>query len=370
MSGTSGAPKKDFRKKRGRPENPSRAKQRQGRPEREQAEKPQPFAPRQQTRHFADARERTANKSSAVRSSSDLRRSDKPRPDKAAPFKPRDKKFAQPATSPRPARQDGAPSASYAAKSFPRSGTMLFGLHPVREAWLNPKRVCHALWLTDSSRKEFQDTLDEARRLGLKRPAPTIVERSDIDQMLTGSVHQGVALDAAPLPDVDLDNLIQRAPSVVILLDQVTDPHNVGAILRSAAAFGAGGVVLTARNAPGTTGVLAKSASGALEHVPLVTVVNLSRALDSLKQAGYWCVGLAEEGQHSLAERDLSGKTALVLGAEGEGLRRLTRERCDELACLPTQPPIGSLNVSNAAAVALYEVRRQQNWPHLSRSGS
>lgn len=180
-----------------------------------------------------------------------------------------------------------------------------------------------------------------------------------LDGLLPGAVHQGVALDAAPLPETSLEALLATAPKLLLLLDQVTDPHNVGAILRSAAAFGADAVLLTDRHAPGQGGVLAKTASGALEHVPLITVVNLARTMATLRDAGFWCIGLAEEGAQDIAAHDLSGKTALVLGAEGEGLRRLTRERCDALARLPTQGAIGSLNVSNAAAVALYEVKRQ-----------
>ena len=144
------------------------------------------------------------------------------------------------------------------------------------------------------------------------------------------------------------------------MLDQVTDPHNVGAILRSAAAFGAGAVIMTERNAPIMTGVQAKAASGALEHVHQVHVVNLARARVELQEAGYWRIGLAEEGEKDIGSLDLSGRTVLVLGAEGEGLRQLTKKKCDELARLPTGGPISSLNVSNAAAVALYEVRRQK----------
>jgi len=240
---------------------------------------------------------------------------------------------------------------------------MLWGVHAVHEAWLNPKRQCFNLWLTEAGNQSMAGALGAAVLEGMARPTPVIVERQEMDRLLPpGCVHQGVALECASLSDPQLHIVLGSAqqPDLLIVLDQVTDPHNVGAVLRSAAAFGASAVIMTERNAPSTTGVLAKAASGAVEHVPLIYVTNLARALVEIQEAGYWCVGLAEEATRDLGELDLSGRTALVLGAEGEGLRRLTRESCDELARLPTGGAIGSLNVSNAAAVALYEARKQK----------
>lgn len=268
-------------------------------------------------------------------------------------------KRAKPRRSPRPQQAVRRPPEEH-QRSPKKYAQLLYGFHAVRAAWLNPARKCRQLWLNPATEAAFAPVLREAEALKLARPNPVRADKAVFDRIVPGTVHQGIMLDAEPLPDVALEALLADKPRLLVVLDQVTDPHNVGAVMRSAAAFGALGVIMTDRHAPGMTGVLAKAASGALEHVALVHVVNLARTLEQLRAAGFWCVGLAEDGARDLARIDLTGMTALVLGAEGEGLRRLTRERCDELACLPTGGAIGSLNVSNAAAVALYEVRRQE----------
>ncbi|MGH7092589.1 MAG: 23S rRNA (guanosine(2251)-2'-O)-methyltransferase RlmB, partial [Stellaceae bacterium] len=202
-----------------------------------------------------------------------------------------------------------------------------------------------------------------ARRLGDGEPL-AVLDRPALAALLpANAVHQGWALDAEPLPQPELNAVLDRLPAegraVIVLLDQVSDPHNVGAILRTAAAFGAVAVVVAAHGAPPPTATLAKAASGALEMVPLVRVVNLARTLDRLKEDGFWCCGLDAAGTAEFAALDLGPRVALVLGAEGGGIRRLVREHCDCLARLPTRPALPSLNVSNAAAVALYELARR-----------
>ena len=171
------------------------------------------------------------------------------------------------------------------------------------------------------------------------------------------AVHQGVVAEVDPLPERDLADLPEG--DLVLALDQVTDPHNVGAILRSAAALGVVAVIVTRRNAPSESGVLAKAASGALEHVPMLRVPNLARAIGELADRGFRTVGLDSDGEVDLPDAIEAGPTALVLGAEGSGLRELTRKRIDALARLDMPGPIRSLNVSNAAAVALYVARRR-----------
>ncbi len=174
-------------------------------------------------------------------------------------------------------------------------------------------------------------------------------------ELPAGAIHQGAAVKVEPLPDLDLDDLIEiHGP--ILVLDQVTDAQNVGAILRSCAAFGASALIMQQRHSPPIGGVLAKAASGALEHVPIIHVTNLARCLDQLGDQGYFRIGLAEDASSPLASAKADGPTVLVLGAEGAGMRRLTREKCDVLAKLPTAPAQPSLNVSNAAAVALYEL--------------
>jgi 23S rRNA (guanosine2251-2'-O)-methyltransferase len=189
------------------------------------------------------------------------------------------------------------------------------------------------------------------------------VERDAIDKLVGRDVvHQGIAARVSPLPETYIDEICDlgrdRENACVVILDQVTDPHNVGAILRSAAAFGALAIILTERHAAPESGILAKSASGALEHVPLVRVTNLARAMEELKAAGFWCIGLAAEAKQTLSSVKSGGRVALCLGAEGAGLRRLTRENCDLFVRLPTAGPIDHLNVSNAAAISLYELAR------------
>ena len=225
----------------------------------------------------------------------------------------------------------------------------LWGRHPVEAALKNPNRSHRKLWAT----REGIDSLDG------ELPPDFPVEYADVQDLARlaakDAPHQGLVLECEPLDGPFLDEVATGDPGrPIVILDQVTDPHNVGAILRSAAAFGAAAVVTQDRHAPPESGVLAKSASGALETVPWVRVVNLARALDELADAGYWRIGLAGEAEATLAETMTNGPVALVLGAEGEGMRHNITQHCDALACLPISSAIESLNVSNAAAISLY----------------
>jgi len=256
-----------------------------------------------------------------------------------------------PFPSGRPPRR-AAPTGSQAT---PSGAVWLHGLHSVAAALANPARRLRRLLLTEEAEGALAKRLPPPWRI-----APERADRARFATFLPeDAVHQGAALLVEPLGDLPLDRALAHGSGPVLVLDQVTDPRNVGAILRSAAAFGAAALVLQDRHAPPETGALARAASGALELVPVVRVVNLARTLEELKRAGLWVVGLDAAAPVTLAQAGLTGRrVALVLGAEGEGLRRLTRETCDELARLPITPEMESLNVSAAAAVALYELAR------------
>ncbi len=250
--------------------------------------------------------------------------------------KPRDKSRFAP--KPKPVRARLSPDVA-----------ILYGWHTVAAALANPARRIRKIVATENAAHRLAEE-------GIKLPVSPEIVRPDAIAARLGAdaVHQGLLVEADPLPSPDLDDL--AAEGTVLVLDQITDPHNFGAILRTAAAFAVRAVITTARHSPEATGVLAKSASGGLDLVPIVTVQNLARALAGLKERGFLTVGLDSEGETDLAGASLRQPLALVLGAEGRGLRQLTRETCDIRARLDLPGAIKSLNVSNAAAIALYSV--------------
>ena len=223
-----------------------------------------------------------------------------------------------------------------------------WGKHAVSAALDNPERKVLRAWATREAAEFMQFPKDVA---------VTLADVADLGRLVPNDApHQGVVIEVEPLEDMWLDDLLGDAPerAVLLVLDQVTDPHNVGAILRSAAAFGAVGIVTQDRHSPPEGGVIAKAASGALERVPWARVVNLARALEQIGEAGFWRIGLAGDAEQDLKAALGPPRVALVLGAEGAGMRQNTREHCDAVAKLPISDAIESLNVSNAAAVALY----------------
>ena len=234
-------------------------------------------------------------------------------------------------------------------------GLWLYGRHAVEAALANPRRSCHRLLATADALARLGAA---AGRAGIE---VSVVEREAIDRLVgDGTVHQGLALSVAPLPAFDLRRTCAPEPgrNVVLVLDQINDPHNLGAILRSAAAFDARAVVLPERRSAELGGAVAKAASGALDLVPVVEVVNLARALDELAALGYWRVALEAAATATPDDVPATDNLALVLGAEGSGLRRLVRERCDVAVRLPIAPQMASLNVSVACGIALYALAR------------
>jgi 23S rRNA (guanosine2251-2'-O)-methyltransferase len=255
-----------------------------------------------------------------------------------------------PARTPAPASHSpGRPPASSAGALW------LYGLHAVQAALANPRRKLGRAVLTPRAIESLGSKL-------LARVRVETTEPGALDKLLPpGAVHQGAALEAWPLKSRDLDDILAEPGSgrrVVLVLDQLSDPHNVGAILRTAAAFGVAAVIVQDRNAPPQSGALAKAASGALDLVPYIEVVNIARTLDQLAERGFWRIALVGDGEQSLAEAAPGGDVALVLGSEGSGVRRLVKEHCEARAFIPISKAMESLNVSNAAAIALYELRR------------
>lgn len=233
-----------------------------------------------------------------------------------------------------------------------RAPHLIYGKHAALAALSNPMRKIRRVMVTANAKKE----IGEGVFAGHKNV--TVIEGGKLDaQLPKDAVHQGIAVECEPLAQPSLQEWLQEnIQKPVLLLDQVSDPHNVGAIIRSAAAFDAGCVVVTDRNAPTESGIMAKSASGGMEVVPLIPVTNLVQAIELLKKHEYWVAGLDGDATQTIKEAKLDNKTALVLGAEGRGLRRLSAEHCDYLVKLPMSSRMESLNVSNAAAVALYEL--------------
>jgi 23S rRNA (guanosine2251-2'-O)-methyltransferase len=232
----------------------------------------------------------------------------------------------------------------------------LYGLHAARAALANPRRKVRKAVVSERAQAELGPALAKAKVSNVSQASPDNISRL----LPPGAVHQGVALVCEPLPELDLGEALSRAagPRLVVVLDQITDPHNEGAILRSAAAFGVAAVVVQDRHAPPESGALAKAASGGLDLIPRIAVVNIARALEELGRLGFYRIALAADGDASLRDAAPKGDIAIVLGAEGSGLRRLVRERCDATAFIPMGGAMESLNVSNAAAIAFYELRR------------
>jgi len=264
----------------------------------------------------------------------------------------------------RPQSSRHAPRGGFGRRGDPGADGVvhIFGIHAVEAALGNPRRTVRRLSLTDNAEHRLHAAL--TARQGAAQVAHERVLPKDLDRRLgADTVHQGALAEVEPLPEPTLAELTAGAAGrPLLILDHVTDPHNVGAVLRSAAVFGAAGLVMTRRHSPPLDGTLAKSASGALEHVPVALVQNLARALAELKDMGVTVIGLDGGATERLEEAALPGQLALVLGAEGKGLRQLTRESCDRLVRIATESTFASLNVSNAAAIALH-------WASATRLG-
>lgn len=244
-------------------------------------------------------------------------------------------------------------------------GSWLYGVHACLAALANPQRNVVRIVVATQNSDDIEPAVVEAANMcefqgGEPRPQVEFRDRREMDALLPrDAVHQGICIDASALPTPYIEDIIAEADGLssacVVVLDQATDPRNIGAVMRTAAAFGALAVIVQDKHAPEITGAMAKAASGAAERVPFVRVTNLARTLDQLKSAEFWCVGFDGHTDKTLDHTTLKGRNAIVLGAEGAGMRRLTRETCDLLVKIPISDQVESLNLSNAAAIALYQ---------------
>lgn len=244
-------------------------------------------------------------------------------------------------------------------------GAWIYGQHAVLAALANPRRQCRRLIATPAT---LATLAAAAERATPARPSIEALDRRDLERLLPpGAVHQGMALLCEPLQEPDLgdflDHLDEGADARLVVLDQASDPRNVGAVIRSAAAFGARAVVVQDRHSPEATGALAKAASGALEFLPVIRVTNIARSLETMKQAGFWCLALDASASRTVADIRPAPRLAIVIGAEGKGLRRLVHASCDESVRIPISNAVESLNVSVAAAVVLYELTQARAIP-------
>ena len=286
--------------------------------------------------------------------SSKRERNDRQSPKKPG-FRGRPEGAAKRERAPNPERRPAADSPARGPRPKSDADHWLWGRHPVLAALANPARKGMGRLLA---------TPERAAEIERERLAPhghrvETVDAAALSRMLpAGAVHQGLAFKVAPLEGVALEDVAEPANGVIVMLDQLTDPQNVGAIFRSALAFGARGIVVQDRHSPALAGALAKAAAGATERLPCVRATNLSRALERLADLGWRAVGLDGAAERTLEEALDGRPTVLVMGSEGDGLRRLVAEHCDELARIPMPGGFESLNVSNAAAVALYEAAR------------
>ena len=283
-----------------------------------------------------------------------------------APMAKRKKHSRQGRRDPQTETSEGAREAARRAQKS--GGNWLYGVHACVAALANPERDIRRIVCATQSAEDLELAVVDAANAAYEMcevPRPQIEwrDRRELDELVSrDAVHQGIVVETHPLPHPVIEDVIEAAegqPSAcVVVLDQATDPRNIGAVMRTAAAFGALGVIVQDKHAPDITGALAKAASGAVERLPYVKVTNISRALDQLKAAEFWCVGFDGHTEDMLSAKTLQGRNALVLGAEGAGLRRLTRETCDLVVKIPMSDAVESLNLSNAAAIALYQFKQ------------